>query len=72
MPYSFQMKLELFTKLNSGVIYKSTDLILADKELIEKKIIAQFMAINKELIEKNCTAFYEVNHFNLMKIEPKE
>ena len=37
LPYSFQMELELFTNLNSGVIYKSTDLILADKDLIEKK-----------------------------------
>ena len=67
------MELELFTNLNSGVIYKSTDLILADKELIEKKIIAQFESINKEIIlEKSYTDFYEVNHFNLMKIETKE
>jgi len=73
LPYSFQMELELFTNLNSGVIYKSTDLILADKELIEKKIIAQFESINKEIIlEKSYTDFYEVNHFNLMKIETKE
>ena len=72
LPYSFQMELELFTNLNSGVIYKSTDLILADKELIEKKIIAQFESINKEIIlEKSYTDFYEVNHFNLMKIETK-
>ena len=73
LPYSFQMELELFTNLNSGVIYKSTDLILADKELIEKKIIAQFESINKEIIlEKSYTDFYEVNHFNLMKLENKE
>ena len=73
LPYSFQMELELFTNLNSGVIYKSTDLILTDKELIEKKIIAQFESINKEIIlEKSYTDFYEVNHFNLMKIETKE
>ena len=73
LPYSFQMELELFTNLNSGVIYKSTDLILADKELIEKKIIDQFESINKEIIlEKSYTDFYEVNHFNLMKIETKE
>ena len=73
LPYSFQMELELFTNLNSGVIYKSTDLILADKELIEKKIIYQFESINKEIIlEKSYTDFYEVNHFNLMKIETKE
>jgi len=73
LPYSFQMELELFTNLNSGVIYKSTDLILADKELIEKKIIAQFESINKEIIlEKSYTDFYEVNHFNLMKLETKE
>ena len=73
LPYSFQMELELFTNLNSGVIYKSTDLILADKELIEKKIIAQFESINKEIIlEKSYTDFYEVNHFNLMKIETPE
>ena len=72
LPYSFQMELELFTNLNSGVIYKSTDLILADKELIEKKIIDQFESINKEIIlEKSYTDFYEVNHFNLMKIETK-
>ena len=73
LPYSFQMELKLFTNLNSGVIYKSTDLILADKELIEKKIIAQFESINKEIIlEKSYTDFYEVNHFNLMKLENKE
>jgi len=73
LPYSFQMELELFTNLNSGVIYKSTDLILADKELIEKKIIAQFESINKEIIlEKSYTDFYEVNHFSLMKLENKE
>ena len=73
LPYSFQMELKLFTNLNSGVIYKSTDLILADKELIEKKIIAQFESINKEIIlEKSYTDFYEVNHFNLMKLETKE
>ena len=67
------MELELFTNLNSGVIYKSTDLILADKELIEKKIIAQFESINKEIIlEKSYTDFYEVNHFSLMKLENKE
>ena len=73
LPYSFQMELELFTNLNSGVIYKSTDLILADKELIEKKIIAQFESINKEIIlEKSYTDFYEVNHFNLMRIETPE
>ena len=73
LPYSFQMELELFTNLNSGVIYKSTDLILADKELIEKKIIDQFESINKEIIlEKSYTDFYEVNHFNLTKIETPE
>tara|TARA_B100000900_G_C19973098_1_gene470667 strand:- start:150 stop:422 length:273 start_codon:yes stop_codon:yes gene_type:complete len=73
LPYSFQMELKLFTNLNSGVVYKSTDLILSDKELIEKKIIDQFKVINKEIIlEKSYTDFYEVNHFNLMKIETEE
>ena len=50
LPYSFQMELKLFTNLNSGVVYKSTDLILADKELIEEKIITEFKEINKEII----------------------
>ena len=73
LPYSFQMELDLFTNLSNDVIYKSTDLILSDKELIEKKIITQFKAINKEIIlEKSYNELYEVNHFNLMKIEAPE
>lgn len=69
LPYSFQMELELFTELNSGVIYKSGDLILADKELVEKKIITEFKEINKEIIlKKQMPAIYEVNSFSIIRL----
>lgn len=69
LPYSFQMELQLFTNLNCGVVYKSTDLILADKELIEEKIITEFKEINKEIIlEKPSLDIYEVNSFSIIGV----
>ena len=69
LPYSFQMELQLFTNLNSGVVYKSTDLILADKELIEEKIITEFKEINKEInLEKPSLDIYEVNSFSIIGV----
>ena len=67
LPYSFVMKLELFTPIKNDVIYKSSDLILADKELIEKKIIAEFQEINKEiLLKKGNGLVFEVDSFELI------
>ncbi len=67
LPYCFIMNLELFSPIKNDIIYKSSDLILTDKELIEKKIIAEFKEINKEiLLKKGSDIVFEVDSFKLI------
>ena len=62
------MNLELFSPIKNDIIYKSSDLILTDKELIEKKIIAEFKEINKEiLLKKGSDIVFEVDSFEIIK-----
>lgn len=68
LPYGFIMNLELFSPIKNDIIYKSSDLILTDKELIEKKIIAEFKEINKEiLLKKGSDIVFEVDSFEIIK-----
>ena len=65
-PYEFVMNIDLFTNLEKDLIYSSSDLILADKELIENEIIKQFKEINIEIIsKKNDSLVFEIDSFNL-------
>ena len=68
-PYVFAMKIDLYTKIEKDLIYRSSDLILADKELIENEIIKQFKEINIEIISnKNDNLVFEIDSFELISV----
>ena len=55
--------------LSDSSIYSSSDLILADKELIENEIIKQFKEINIEIIpNKNDNLVFEIDSFELISV----